>query len=107
MRITEALFSGSIDTLTEADLVQLMQDGMGCTETVEESVGLLGVLADSGLAPSRGQARKLVASGGVRVNGEVVEDPEAELGFSNALHGRFYLLRRGKKNWHLLVPKTA
>jgi tyrosyl-tRNA synthetase len=107
LRITEALFSGSIDTLTETDLVQLMQDGMGCTETIEESVGLLGVLADSGLAPSRGQARKLVASGGVRVNGEVVEDPEAELRFSNALHGRFYLLRRGKKNWHLLVRKTA
>lgn len=103
MRISDALFSGSIDALTEEDLVQLKQDGMDCTEVAEEKVGLLSVLADSGLAPSRGQARKLVGSGGVRINGEVVGDPEAELDFSRALHERFFLLRRGKKNWHLLV----
>ena len=103
VRITEALFSGSIEALTEADLVQLTQDGMDTTEVHESKVGLLSVLADSGLAPSRGQARKLVSSGGVRVNGSVVEDAEAELDFSDALHGRFYLLRRGKKNWHLLL----
>ncbi len=107
VRITEALFSGSIDTLTEADLDQLRQDGMDATEVADDSIGLLAALADSGLAPSRGQARKLVASGGVRVNGTVVEDAEAELSFSEALHGRFYLLRRGKKNWHLLVRDNA
>ena len=105
LRITEALFSGSIDALTETDLVQLMQDGMDCTEIEESVVGLLSVLADSGLAPSRGQARKLVASGGVRINGAVAKDPEANLDFTDALHGRFYLLRRGKKNWHLLRKK--
>ena len=106
-RITEALFSGSIDALTEADLDQLRQDGMDATEVGAESVGLLAVLADSGLAPSRGQARKLVASGGVRINGVVAADAEVELDFSDALHGRFYLLRRGKKNWHLLVRNSA
>ncbi len=104
-RITDALFSGSIDALTESDLIQLTQDGMDSTVIEQSGVGLLSVLADSGLAPSRGQARKLVASGGVRVNGSVVEDPERELDFSDALHGRFYLLRRGKKNWHLLLRK--
>ncbi len=105
IRITEALFSGSIESLTEPDLIQLMQDGMDCTEVAEPSVGLLSLLADSGLAPSRGQARKLVASGGVRINGSVADDAEAELDFSDALHGRFYLLRRGKKNWHLVLRK--
>lgn len=107
VRISEALFSGSIDVLTEADLVQLRQDGMDCTEVGENGVGLLSLLVDSGLAPSNGQARKLVASGGVRINGVVANDPEAELDFSDALHGRFYLLRRGKKNWHLVVRNSA
>jgi tyrosyl-tRNA synthetase len=106
-RITEALFSGDIGSLTEADLIQLLQDGMECTQVEDAKVGLLSALADSGLAPSRGQARKLVASGGVRINGQAAEDPEAELDFSDALHGQFYLLRRGKKNWHLLVRKTG
>ena len=104
-RISAALFSGSITTLEEADLIQLQQDGMDCT-VVTDAIGLLSVLADSGLAPSRGQARKLVAGNGIRVNGAVEEDPERQLDFSDALHGRFYLLRRGKKNWHLVAKNS-
>jgi tyrosyl-tRNA synthetase len=107
VRITEALFSGSISALTEADLQHLQQDGMDTTEVVGDSIGLLTLLADSGLAPSRGQARKLVAGKGIRINGEVAGEPEAELDFSDALHQRFYLLRRGKKNWHLVVRKPS
>ena len=52
-------------------------------------------------------ARKLVEGGGVRVNGEQVSDTRAELDWSDALFGRFYVLRRGKKNWHLLVRESA
>jgi tyrosyl-tRNA synthetase len=48
-----------------------------------------------------------LTSGGVRVNGAVVADPESELDFSDALFGRFYLLRRGKKNWHLVAKNRA
>jgi len=103
LRITDALFHGELDSMTETDLIQLQQDGMDSTVIDSTSVGLLTVLADSGLAPSKGQARKLVTSNGVRVNGSVVADPEAELDFADALHERFFLLRRGKKNWHLLV----
>ncbi|MGE0623584.1 MAG: tyrosine--tRNA ligase [Pseudomonadales bacterium] len=106
-RITEALFNGTIETLTEADLDQLTQDGMDSTPVGESSVALAAVVADAGLAPSRSQARKLIASKGLRVNGVVAEDPEVELDFSDALHGRFYLLRRGKKNWHLIVRNSA
>ena len=46
-------------------------------------------------------------SRGVRINGVPAEDPEAELDFSDALYGRFYLIRRGKKHWHLVVRKPA
>ena len=106
-RITDALFSGAIEALTEADLIQLQQDGMDSTAVEADTVGLLTLLADAGLAPSRGQARKLVLGSGIRVNGHVVDDVETELDFSDALHGRFYLLRRGKKNWHLVVRNMA
>ena len=105
-RITAALFAGELDALTEQDLEQLKLDGMDATE-VAPGEGLLAVLAEAGLAPSRGQARKLVASNGVRINGEVCSDAEAQLDFADALYGRFYLLRRGKKNWHLLVKNSA
>jgi tyrosyl-tRNA synthetase len=105
-RITEALFTDGFASLTEQDLEQLRLDGMGCCE-IAPGTGLLAALADSGLAPSRGQARKLVAGSGVRVNGEVQTDPERVLDFNDALHNRFYLLRRGKKNWFLLARSSS
>jgi tyrosyl-tRNA synthetase len=105
-RITAALFDGALSSLTEEDLEQLRLDGMSYSE-VSPGDGLVSVLADAQLAPSRGQARKLVSGNGVRLNGEVNNDPEATLDFTDALHGRYYLLRRGKKNWHLLLRKDV
>jgi len=101
-RITAALFADGIEALTAEDLEQLRLDGMDCT-AVASGTGLLAALADSGLAPSRSQGRKLVTSKGISINGGVESDPERSLDFSDALHQRFYLLRRGKKNWHLLL----
>lgn len=101
-RITQALFQGDIEALTEMDLEQLALDGMEATTLNTEKVGLLAAMADGGVAPSRGGARKLVQSGGVRLNGVVQQDIERELDWTDALFGRFYLLRRGKKAWYLL-----
>ncbi|MEM1229545.1 MAG: tyrosine--tRNA ligase [Pseudomonadota bacterium] len=102
-RITQALFSGALEALTEADLESLQQDGIPATELPGPDCGLLTALTTAGLADSNGAARKLVASGGISVNGEKVNDPRAQLDFSQGLFGRFFLLRRGKKAWHLLA----
>ncbi len=102
-RITECLFGGGVRALREGDLDQLRLDGMACTEVEANQVGLLAALADTGLAGSRGAARRLVEAGGVSVNGRVQRDTQRVLDFSDAMHGRYYLLRRGKKNWHLLA----
>jgi tyrosyl-tRNA synthetase len=106
-RITDALFGGELGALSEADLAQLQQDGMGCTKVPRQPLGLLAALADGGLAKSRGEARRLVQSGGVSINGSIQSDPERTLDWSDALFGRFYLLRRGKKQWHLLTTASA
>jgi tyrosyl-tRNA synthetase len=98
-RISQALFGGDVRSLTASDLEQLRQDGMPCTEIAD--VGLLAVLADSPLAQSRSAARKLVESKGIRVNDELIEQTDAILTPDAALHGRYHLIRRGKKAWHL------
>lgn len=109
-RITGCLFGNlkqmqeaAVLVLSEGDLDQLRLDGMGNTAIAEPSVGLLAALADGGLARSRGAARRLVDAGGVWVNGAIERDSARVLDFSEALHGRYFLLRRGKKSWHLLV----
>lgn len=105
-RITAALFGGELASLTEMDLAQLQQDGMDSTPLTADDalagVGLLSVLVESGLAASNGAARKLIQSGGVRVNGEQQSDVERQLKTQDALFERYFLVRRGKKNWHLI-----
>jgi tyrosyl-tRNA synthetase len=102
-RISGALFAGELASLTEADLAQLELDGMDSSRISGDRLGLLRVMAQVGVAPSNGAARKLVSSGGVRLNGQQIKDPEATLSWADGLFGRYHLLRRGKKTWHLLV----
>lgn len=53
-------------------------------------VSVMKVLAETGLASSNGEARRLIQQGGVRVNGEKLSDPKAELGAGE------YLVQVGK-----------
>lgn len=103
-RISDALFGGELSALTEADLDQLALDGVPHLG-VDEGSGLLAALAQAGLTRSVGEARKLVKSGGVSVNGAVEGDERRELVFAEALFGRFFLARKGKKNWLLISAK--
>ncbi len=107
-RISAALFSGSLDKLTENDMGQLALDGMPSSDIEADGLSLIDALVDSGLAltprgeVTQGQARKFVRDGAVRVNGEQQRDDAFALSRSSAYFGRFHLLRRGKKHFHLL-----
>ena len=58
--------------------------------------GVVAVLAETGLAPSRGEARRLVQGGAITVNGERVTDPAAAM--PAAIGGEWYEVRVGKRN---------
>ncbi len=67
----------------------------------EVSDGLLPNIVDllvrSGLATSNGQARRTIGEGGAYVNNVRVEDDEVRPAVADLLHGRFLVLRRGRK----------
>lgn len=106
-RISEALFRNKLSALTENDLMQLALDGLPTSEASGEE-SLVQVLVDAGLAVTPrgevtiGQARKLIGSNAVAVNGEKVEDAEFLLTPAAALHGRYHIVQKGKKNHHLV-----
>ena len=107
-RISQALFEGNIAALGETDFEQLALDGLPCIALNEDSKPLLELLVDTGLAATPrgevtiGQARKFITGNAVAVNGEKVGDIDAVLDRRSALFGRFHLLKRGKKLFHLL-----
>ena len=101
-RISAALFAGDAHELLESDLEELRQDGMPTTGCAV-GAGLLTALVESGLTKSTGEARKLIQANGIKLNGESISDVGRDLTFADALYGNFYLLRKGKKNYHLIV----
>jgi tyrosyl-tRNA synthetase len=109
LRISQALFQNTLSTLAETDLQQLAQDGLPVTQMQGEAAGILDLLVASGLAltprgdVTLGQARKLIQSNAVSVNGEKVGDPELQLTRETALFGQYHVLQKGKKSHHMIV----
>ena len=101
-RISAALFAGDAGQLLESDLQELQQDGMPCTSCAA-GTGLLTAMVEAGLTKSTGEARKLIQANGIKLNGDSIDDVGRYLTFEDALFKRFYLLRKGKKNYHLIA----
>lgn len=107
-RITAALFSGSIGALAEGDLLQLRQDGLPAS-TVNRGdfpETLTQMLVDAGLAASGKQVKDALGRNAVTINNQAVgweQNAAVQACFdaSAALFGRFYLVRLGKKKYHL------
>ncbi len=107
-RISEALFADRFDDLAEGDFEQLALDGLPATLIAGDAKPLLDVLVETGLAltprgeVTLGQARKYVREGAISLNGKKIADDQAILYRLDARFGRFHVLRRGKKNFHLV-----
>ena len=102
-RISAALFSGSLEALTEEDYAQLALDGMPSVALSREQSGLVDALVVAGLAKSKSEARTFISSGAVAVNGVKVTALDAVIGDADRRFGRYTVLQRGKKNHCLIV----
>ncbi len=102
VRISEALFSGDIGGLSESDLQQLELDGLPCSAHAGGDLGIVQALVDTELAKSNKMAREFIGNNAVAVNGQPVNDVETVLSAERALHGKYFILKRGKKLFHLL-----
>ncbi len=108
-RITEALFSGNTADLSESDMRQLRLDGLPSSSLQRAGLdggSLTQILTESGMANSGKQIKDALGRGAVLVNGRslTAEDnmnPAACFVPAEAMFGRFYLVKLGKKKYHL------
>jgi tyrosyl-tRNA synthetase len=63
-----------------------------------EGLSVLDALVRTGLASSKGDARRGIQGKGFLVNGEPIAAPERTLGAADLLHGRYVMLQKGKRN---------
>ena len=64
---------------------------------------LVEILAESGVASSKGDARRAIEGGGIYLNGERIQDVSRALSIQDAIEGRYLLLRKGKRTYHLVA----
>jgi len=101
-RISQSLFSGSLEALTESDLEQLAQDGMPGVQLENSVTSLIDALVAAGLAKSKSEARTFIQSGSVSINGQKADALDHQFSAVEQLFGRFSLLKRGKKNYGMI-----
>ncbi len=108
-RITEALFSGGLESLTESDLEQLKQDGMPASDLSASDLDgkpLTTLLTECGMAKAGREVKDALGRSAVLVNGIAKDEGDnlrAGECFSpgSALFGRFFMVKMGKKKHHL------
>ncbi|MAI08341.1 MAG: tyrosine--tRNA ligase [Magnetococcales bacterium] len=103
--ITEALFKGTLTSLSQNDIQQLKQDGMPFTFLEGNEFTLLEAITNADIAPSNNEARKLIKGNAIALNGEKITDAEYKLSKENALNG-VHILKKGKKHWHMIEMES-
>lgn len=97
VRMSEALFSNQFDSLSEKEIEEVF----GEFKRKVEPCLLEDLLITLGAASSKREARTFITGNSVSINGKKVTDPKAMIDSSLALHGKYAIVKRGKKNYYL------
>lgn len=108
-RITEALFAGDISQLSEHELEQLKLDGLPSSDLLSTDLDgkpLTTLFSEHGMAKAGREVMDALGRGAVMVNGHALTKDDnmnamSIFASSNALYGRFFLVKLGKKKHHL------
>jgi len=107
LQATQALFGGDITGLGSAEIADIFADVPSSeirrADLGGEGTSLVELLEASGVASSRGDARRSIEGGGVYVNNQRVEDAGRSVTMDDTVGGEFMVLRKGKKNYHLVA----
>lgn len=101
-RITDALFSGNVGQLNEKQIEEGFKN-MPRFTAPDDPKGLAVWLVDTGIVSSRRQAREFIQNGAISVNGEKIQDSEYEISGNLAIGGKYFIIRRGKKAYYLVI----
>jgi tyrosyl-tRNA synthetase len=104
---TEKLFtqqSAAAETLSVEDLESL--EGIVNLDyplvKIEAGMDVVGFLAETGIFPSKGEARKMISGGGVSINRKKVENIAVIIDKSFLLQDKYIMVQKGKKNHYLV-----
>jgi tyrosyl-tRNA synthetase len=99
------LFGGSLEGLSAGDIADIFAEVPSTEISRHEFDGGLNVVdlvAQAGISKSKGEARRDIQGGGVYLNNGRIDDVAQTVTAGDAIEGQFLLLRKGRKQYHLV-----
>lgn len=103
LKMSEALFSGNVKDLTVSDIDLLFKDAE--KKELTEELNIVDLLVNLGICSSKREAREFVSGGTISINGDKETNLERVLSKSDAIEGKYIIVRRGKKKYFLIECK--
>ena len=105
---TQKMFANknaSVESLSEDDLnnLQGIKKINVAKELINSGIDVVSLLAITEILPSKGEAKKMIAGGGISINKQKISDITLIINESNLLHHKYILAQKGQKNFYLLV----
>lgn len=101
-----ALFGGALSSLSARDVQDIFDDVPSTTvprNALEgDGLPLVDALLRCGIATSKSDARRAIEGGGIYVNNLQHADTGRRLTLNDSIEGQFIVLRKGRKNYHLV-----
>ena len=105
VKISEALFSGDIKSLTEEELKEALKGVPTIDYSNEENI--VDFLVNTGILSSKREAREFVSNSSISINGEKITNLDAIVNKEKALYNKYIVVRRGKKKYYLVMFKEV
>jgi tyrosyl-tRNA synthetase len=104
---TEKLFvqaNSSAESLTVEDLesIEGVVQSDYPSDKLVTGLDIVSFLSEAHIFPSKGEARRMVESGGISINRKKIEDARMVIESGLLLHGKYLLVQKGKKNYYLV-----
>ena len=98
IKMTQTLFSGEVANLNPNQIEELVGE---MKVILPKGLPLIDALPLLGASTSKSEARRDITQNAISVNGNKITDPNFALDETSALHGKYIIVRKGKKNYFL------
>lgn len=102
-KISENLFGGKIEDLSESDLKQIFSDSSVVKLEKLDETNIVDFSVLTGVAPSKRQAREDVQNNAIEINGAKITDQNYLVGEKDFLFGKYLIAKRGKKDYKFVA----
>lgn len=99
IRITEALFNGNFNGLSNEELEEAFKGND--VKTIELNKNIIDILVEMGVATSKREAREFVSGNSIEINGEKVKEIDTIIDEKHLTNNTYLIVKRGKKNYYI------